>query len=51
VRIDDRIAMPRVQIILDDLVENLDHKRILWEKQDFLRHDPEKLASLIWSLL
>ena len=51
VRIDDRIGSHRVQIILDDLVENLDHKRILWEKADFLRHDPEKLASLIWSLL
>lgn len=51
VRIDDRIANHRVQIILDDLVENLDHKRILWEKQDLLRHDPDKLAELIWNLL
>ncbi|HPD15345.1 MAG TPA: hypothetical protein PLE19_10360 [Planctomycetota bacterium] len=24
---------------------------ILWEKQDLLRHDPEKLAELIWNLL
>lgn len=51
VRIDDRLASRRVQIILDDLVENLDHRRILWEKQDLLRHDPEKLAEMIWNLL
>ncbi len=51
VRIDDQLGAHRVQIILDDLVENLDHKRILWEKQDLLRHDPEKLAELIWNLL
>ena len=51
VRVDDKIASHRVQVILDDLVENLDHKRILWEKQDLLRHDPEKLAELIWNLL
>jgi len=51
VRMDDRMGASRVQIILDDLVENLDQKRILWEKQDLLRHDPEKLAELIWNLL
>lgn len=51
VRVDDKIAAHRVQIILDDLVENLDQRRILWEKQDLLRHDPEKLAELIWNLL
>jgi len=51
VRIDDRITSHRVQVILDDLVENLDYKRIVWEKQDLLRHDPDKLAELIWNLL
>ena len=51
VRLDEATSRHRVQIILDDLVENLDHKRVLWEKQDFLRHDPDKLAELIWSLL
>jgi uncharacterized cofD-like protein len=51
VRIDERIGAQRVQIVLDDLVENIDHKRILWEKKDLLRHDPEKLAELIWNLL
>jgi uncharacterized cofD-like protein len=51
VRVDEAIANHRVQIILDDLVEDLDQQRILWEKQDLLRHDPEKLAELIWGLL
>ena len=51
VRIGDQVTEHRVQIILDDLVENLDHRRVLWEKQDLLRHHPEKLAELIWNLL
>jgi 2-phospho-L-lactate transferase/gluconeogenesis factor (CofD/UPF0052 family) len=51
VRIDEGVANHSVQIILDDLVEDLDQQRILWEKQDLLRHDPEKLAELIWNLL
>ena len=51
IRMDERMGSSHVQCILDDLVENLDHKRILWEKQDLLRHDPEKLAELIWNLL
>ena len=51
VRMGDGVSRHRVQVVLDDLVEDLDHKRILWEKQDFLRHDPDKLAELIWSLL
>ncbi|MBM4036330.1 MAG: YvcK family protein, partial [Planctomycetes bacterium] len=51
VRVDDKLGAHRVRVILDDLVEDLDHRRILWEKQDLLRHDPEKLAELIWNLL
>nr|WP_169703223.1 2-phospho-L-lactate transferase CofD family protein [Candidatus Kuenenia stuttgartiensis] len=30
-----------------DLVEDFDKKRILWEKQDLLRHDPDKLADAV----
>ena len=51
VHIDERMAAHRVQIIFDDLVESFDHGRILWEKQDLLRHDPEKLAEILWNLL
>jgi len=39
-----------VEIIQDDLVEDISHMRILWEKQDLLRHDPEKLAVVLRSL-
>ena len=38
------------QIIEDDLVEDLEQQRVLWEKQDLLRHDPEKLARIIMEL-
>ena len=35
-----------------DLLEKIDtsRRRVLWEKQDLLRHDPEKLARLIIGL-
>jgi len=36
-----------VEIVRADLVEDLDNKRVLWEKQDLLRHDPDKLAEWI----
>jgi len=39
-----------VKVVRADLVEDLEHKRVLWEKQDLLRHDPEKLAEWIIKL-
>ena len=36
-----------VEIVRADLVEDLDNKRVLWEKQDLLRHNPDKLAEWI----
>lgn len=39
-----------VEVIRTDLVEDLDHKRVLWEKQDLLRHDPSKLSDCIIKL-
>jgi len=38
------------QIIEADIVENVDQERVLWEKQDLLRHDPAKLARAIMEL-
>ena len=35
------------QIAEADLVEDLDGTRVLWEKQDLLRHQPDKLADTI----
>jgi len=40
-----------VEIVEEDLVEDIQHMRILWEKQDLLRHDPAKLAHLLRSLV
>ncbi len=33
--------------VLADLIENMSEKRALWEKQDLLRHDSNKLAKAI----
>lgn len=38
------------QLVEADLVEDLTGERVLWEKQDLLRHDPDKLARLIMEL-
>ena len=38
------------QVIEADLCENVDPTRVLWEKEDLLRHDPEKLAKIIMEL-
>lgn len=42
---DLRTLGPR--LVLADLVEDLDQSRVLWEKQDLLRHNPDKLADTI----
>ncbi len=47
VALDDDLENNNVAVEITDLIENLDHKRILWEKQDLIRHDPEKLADAI----
>ncbi len=36
-----------VRVVEADLVEDLDGTRVLWEKQDLLRHHPDKLADTI----
>jgi len=38
------------QLVEADLVEDIEQHRVLWEKQDLLRHDPQKLARLIMEL-
>jgi len=47
VALDDDLENNNVAIEVTDLIENLDQKRILWEKEDLIRHDPEKLADSI----
>ncbi|MCF6149978.1 MAG: uridine diphosphate-N-acetylglucosamine-binding protein YvcK [Candidatus Kuenenia sp.] len=45
---DEGVNGLNVDIKKADLVEDFDKKRILWEKQDLLRHDPDKLADAVF---
>ncbi len=47
VTLDKELEKANVKIVVTDLIENIEQKRILWEKQDLIRHDPEKLADSI----
>jgi uncharacterized cofD-like protein len=48
---DPGIEQYDVEVIEADLVEDLDGKRVLWEKQDLLRHHPDKLGDAICRVL
>lgn len=47
VRLDPDTHNLFVKIVKADLIEDLEKTRVLWEKQDLLRHDPDKLAGAI----
>lgn len=47
VLMDEGVCNLNVNVKKADLVEDLTQKRILWEKQDLLRHDPDKLADSV----
>ena len=47
VALDEDLEKSNVAIEVTDLIENIEQKRVLWEKQDLIRHDPEKLADSI----
>ncbi len=47
VTLDKDLEKANEKIVVTDLIENIEQKRILWEKQDLIRHDPEKLADSI----
>ncbi|MDO8745710.1 MAG: uridine diphosphate-N-acetylglucosamine-binding protein YvcK [Candidatus Brocadiaceae bacterium] len=47
VLLDEGFYNLKVNVKKADLVEDLNQKRVLWEKQDMLRHDPDKLADSI----
>jgi len=47
VLLDEGFYNLKVNVKKADLVEDLNQKRVLWEKQDLLRHDPDKLADSI----
>jgi uncharacterized cofD-like protein len=45
--VDKDLTKINVKVEITDLIENIEQKRVLWEKQDLIRHDPEKLADSI----
>jgi uncharacterized cofD-like protein len=47
VGVDDGVEQLGVRLVSADLVEDVDTARVLWEKQDLLRHSPDKLADTI----
>jgi len=47
---DDEARHLGPEVVERDLVEDIEGERVLWEKQDLLRHDPEKLARAIVEL-
>ena len=48
---DELRSRTKLRIIEENLVEDIHSQRILWEKQDLLRHDPTKLAFLLVRML
>ena len=51
VELDPDLDKLGVKVIRADLVEKIDQSRVLWEKADLLRHDPEKLATQIMNII
>jgi uncharacterized cofD-like protein len=47
----DAIAALGVQPVLRDLAEQADEHRVLWNKQDSVRHDPTKLSAALKELV
>ena len=50
VDLDDDLDELGVRVKRTDLLEQLDTKRVLWEKQDLLRHHPDKLGDALCRL-
>ena len=40
-----------VGLILGDFLDDVDEKKILWEKKDLLRHNPQKIAKELINLV
>ncbi|HHT9105102.1 MAG TPA: uridine diphosphate-N-acetylglucosamine-binding protein YvcK [Candidatus Wujingus californicus] len=47
VLIDEGVYNMNINVKKADLIEDINQRRILWEKQDLLRHDPDKLADSV----
>jgi len=40
-----------IKIIAEDVLDDSANKKLLWEKKDLLRHDPEKIAKVLMKLI
>ena len=47
----DEIERLGINIIAEELLDETAEKRLLWEKKDLLRHDPEKIARVLMKLV
>jgi len=47
VELDKGLEGAGLRVATADLLEDVDGSRVLWEKQDLLRHHPDKLADAI----
>jgi len=47
----EKIKSKGIKIIKKDLLDEKRQKQELWQKQDYLRHDPTKVAKVIFSIL
>ncbi len=52
VRIDEeKIKNKKIKLIKENLIENVGERRQLWEKEDLLRHDPDRLAHALLKIV
>ncbi len=42
---------PNMKIITKNLLDDIQEKKLLWEKKDLLRHNPDKIAEVLINLL
>ncbi len=47
----DEIENLDVSVIAEDLLDDVKEKKILWEKKNLLRHDPDKISELLVGLV
>lgn len=40
-----------VSIIIEDLIDDVNEKKLLWEKKNLLRHNPDKIAEVLMRLI
>jgi len=50
VAVDPGVSKLGVRAVTANLIEDIPAPRVLWEKQDMLRHDPDKLADALCRL-